>query len=328
MGDEERKSSGKQIGGFVFAEDGSYVRTPPPTGPAGFFAEVPANPSFIDGVASRDVILDKDRGLWVRVFRPEELENRSTLPIVIFYHGGGFIYMSAANAIVHRFCETLSRKLGAIVVSVNYRLAPEHRLPAAYDDGYDALKWVRGIAKSSSDQDAFAHADFSKIFVMGDSAGGNLAARVALRAAQDGIPLAGQILLQPFYGGTSRTESELKLGSSNPMITLDTTDFCWLATLPEGAADRDHPFCNPTLELPGDLARLGAGGLPRALVVVGGKDLLHDRQVEFARILEDAGNAMKLIDYENASHGFYAVGDASCQEYVLVLDEIASFLRE
>ncbi|EFJ30741.1 hypothetical protein SELMODRAFT_440349 [Selaginella moellendorffii] len=274
---------------------------------------------------SRDVILDKDRGLWVRVFRLEELENR-TLPIVIFYHGGGFVYISAANAIFHRFCEALSRKLGAIVGVCE--LPPSSGAQAPGGLRRWLLNWVREIAKSSSDQDAFAHADFSKIFVMGDSAGGNLAARVALRAAQDGIPLAGQILLQPFYGGTSRTESELRLGSSDPMITLRITDFCWLAALPEGAVDRDHPFCNMTLELPGDLARLGARGLARALVVVGGKDLLHDHQVEFAKILEDAGNAVKLIDYENASHGFYLVGDDSCQESVLVLDEVASFLRE
>ncbi|KAJ1423879.1 Alpha/Beta hydrolase fold [Sesbania bispinosa] len=114
---------------------------------------------------------------------PNALDNphHSKLPLIVFYHGGGFIFYSAASTYFHDFCVNMAKNTQSVVVSVDYRLAPEHRLPAAYEDSVEALHWI----KTSNDPWLTRHADYSRCYLMGESAGGNIAYFAGLGADRD-----------------------------------------------------------------------------------------------------------------------------------------------
>lgn len=125
------------------------------------------------GVASRDVVIDKDFEIWVRLYLPHshlQLENsQSKMPVLLYFHGGGFCFLSPAFVSSHRFCQRLAANLGVIVVSVNYRLAPDHRLPAAYHDSITVLQW---LSSQSHDPYFSTFGDLNNVFLVGDSSGG------------------------------------------------------------------------------------------------------------------------------------------------------------
>uniref|UniRef100_A0A0E0I4T2 Alpha/beta hydrolase fold-3 domain-containing protein n=1 Tax=Oryza nivara TaxID=4536 RepID=A0A0E0I4T2_ORYNI len=125
------------------------------------------------GVRSVDVTIDASRGLWARVFSPSPTKGEA-LPVVVFFHGGGFVLFSAASFYYDRLCRRICRELRAVVVSVNYRLAPAHRFPAAYDDGLAALRYLEANGLPEA-----AAVDLSSCFLAGDSAGGNMVHHVA-----------------------------------------------------------------------------------------------------------------------------------------------------
>ena len=133
----------------------------------------------------------------------------------------------------------------AVVASVKYRLAPEHRLPAAYDDAMEALHWI----KTSTEEWLRRYVDYSNRYVMGNSAGATIAYHAGLRAAVEvdhlePLKIRGLILRQAYFGGTNRTGSELRL-VDDPVFPLCVNDLCWELALPVGV-DRDHEYSNPT----------------------------------------------------------------------------------
>ncbi|XP_062190292.1 probable carboxylesterase 18 [Phragmites australis] len=248
------------------------------------------------GVRSDDVDVDASRGLWARVFKPSEAQ--SPLPVVVYFHGGGFALLSAASVPYDNMCRRFCRELGAVVLSVNYRLAPEHRYPAAYDDGVDVL----GYLEKNRLQDPAVQVDLSACFVAGDSAGGNIAHHVAQRwtaAKSKSIRLAGTILVQPFFGGEERTESERRLEGVAPIVNMRRSDWSWRAFLPEGA-DRNHRAAHLTSEN-ADLAE----GFPPAMVVIGGFDPEKDWQRRYADLLQQKGKAVQVVEFPEAIHGFF-----------------------
>ncbi|GAV63232.1 Abhydrolase_3 domain-containing protein [Cephalotus follicularis] len=177
--------------------------------------KVPANANPVDGVFSFDVIIDRSTSLLSRIYRPAyaeepqpyvvELEKPVTdevVPVIIFFHGGSFAHSSANSAIYDTLCRRLVGICKAVVVSVNYRRAPEYRYPCAYDDGWTALTWVNSRTWLQS-KGSKVH-----MYLAGDSSGGNIVHHVALRAVESGIDLLGNILLNPMFGGQARTESE------------------------------------------------------------------------------------------------------------------------
>ncbi|KAG8079543.1 hypothetical protein GUJ93_ZPchr0007g4976 [Zizania palustris] len=173
--------------------------------------QTPARPRpDTHGVRSADVTVDASRGLWARVFSP--VSAGSPLAVIVYIHGGGFTMFTAATISYDAMCRRFCRELGAVVVSVNYRLAPEHRFPAAYEDGLDVLRHLSATGLP----DFAAPVDLSRCFLVGDSAGGNIAHHVAQRWTSSPPPpnpirLAGVVLLQPFFGGEKRTVAELRL---------------------------------------------------------------------------------------------------------------------
>lgn len=277
-----------------------------------FDRTVPPNPvPDPAGVSSSDHAVSDH--LRVRLFLPSAADagdgSQLPLPLVVYFHGGGFVFHSAASAHFDALCRRLAASIPAAVASVDYRLAPEHPYPAAYDDGEDVLGYLAATNAASLP----APVDLSRCFLAGDSAGGNIAHHVAHRWTSDDpnnpnpkhvVQLAGIILLQPYFGGEERTGSEISLEGVAPVVNMRRSDWSWKAFLPLGA-DRNHEAAHVTGEAEPE-PKLGES-FPPAMVVVGGFDPLKDWQRRYAVMLErkNRNAAVRLVDFPEAIHGFY-----------------------
>ncbi|CAK9161020.1 unnamed protein product [Ilex paraguariensis] len=256
-------------------------------------------------VLTKDMPLNPEKQTWVRIFLPRQALHScapSKLPLIVYFHGGGFVFLSAASTDIHNFCLDMATQLFAVIVSVEYRLAPEHRLPAAYDDAVEALNYI----KSTQEKWLSACADFDNCFLMGTSAGGNIAYHAGLRVAEDfdgfnPLKIKGLILHHPFFGGSERTQSELSL-ANGPVLTLSGTDLMWKLSLPIGS-DRDHEYSNPMVGGGSEQLELIRSMGFRILVAGCYGDLLIDRQVEFTKMLEKKG--IKTVAY--LEEGYHAI---------------------
>ncbi|KAF3951646.1 hypothetical protein CMV_022726 [Castanea mollissima] len=251
--------------------------------------EIPSTPAAPDHngsspVITKDVTLNPNHNTWVRIFLPRQaLDNTSTnnsvgntkLPLIVYYHGGGFILLSADSTMNHDFCFNMALQLSAVVVSVEYRLAPEHRLPAAYHDSVEALHWIKSY-----------HAGLRASTAVGDF---------------EPLKIKGLILHHPFFGGSKRTESELRLVNA-PVLPLCSTDLMWKLALPIGV-DRDHEYCNPTVGGGFDhfdqIRELGWW----VLVTGCDGDPLIDRQMELVEMLKKKGVKVEAQFNEGDYHG-------------------------
>lgn len=285
----------------------------------------PASAKPLRDVRTADIPVDRD--LWFRLFVPADGGGES-LPVIVFFHGGGFVFLSAASQAYDGVCRRICRHVRAIVLSVNYRLAPEHRYPAQYEDGADILRFLDRGGLASADPTAGALADLSSCFLAGDSAGANITHHVARRwaaGAENGawerVRLVGMVLIQPFFGGEERTEAELRL-SRAPVVSVERTDWMWRAFLPK-ESDRDHEVVNvfgPRAAAAGELE----AALPEALVIVGGFDPLQDWQRRYYEGLRARGKAARLVEYPEAIHAFYVF--PQLKESAAAIEEIKAFV--
>nr|GMD63396.1 2-hydroxyisoflavanone dehydratase-like [Ipomoea batatas] len=159
------------------------------------------------GVSSKDLTISPN--ISARVYLPKLATAAQKLPILVYYHGGGFCLESAFSFYSHRYLNILVSKANAIAISVEYRLAPENPLPAGYEDCWEALQWV--VSHAGIDDQRVPvkepwlvnHGDFEKIFVGGDSSGGNMAHNVAIRAGKENSKLLGAVLSFPYFWGSN-----------------------------------------------------------------------------------------------------------------------------
>lgn len=221
----------------------------------------------------------------VRVYRPAEGPD-AALPVVVFAHGGGFVFCDLDSH--DGLCRAMTNGLGAVVVSVDYRLAPESPWPAAADDVYALTAWVAGNAGELG-------ADPARLVVAGDSAGGNLAAVTAVMARDRGGPaIAAQALLYPVIAADFSTASYRRFGEGF-YNTAAAMAWYWDQYLPR-AADRTHRYASPIQD--------GCVGLPPAVVVTAGCDPLCSEGEAYAQALAAAGVATTHRGYPGAIHGF------------------------
>lgn len=194
-----------------------------------------------------------------------------------------------------------------MVVAPDYRLAPEHLLPAAIEDGLSAVEWLRTQALSP-DADSWLTdtGDFARVFILGDSSGGTIAHHLVLRFAGHDelapLQVKGYILLAPFFSGTQRTKSELD-SSDKASYNLEKHDELLQVILPAGA-NPDHPIMNP---FGPDSPSMELVEVKPMMVVVGEYDLLRDRAVEYGTRLRDWGKPVKVVEFEMEEHGFFSI---------------------
>jgi acetyl esterase len=213
-------------------------------------------------------------------------------PLILYFHGGGFVFGGLRMG--DWLCSSAALRTGAVVVSVDYRLAPGHRFPAAAEDCYAALTWAAGHAAELG-----AGGVGGPIGVMGEGAGGNLSAVVCLLARDRGGPaIAHQALIYPATDMTdAATTSASRLANANApfLSTGEMTAYRQLYLGPDG--DPADPKASPLLAA-------SHAGLPPALIQVAEHDPLKDDGIRYAAVLRAAGVPVRLTEYVGATHGF------------------------
>jgi acetyl esterase len=245
-----------------------------------------------------------------RLYTPKILRTKDGLaPCLVFFHGGGWVI---GNLETHDVvCRKLAHEGELIVISVDYRLAPEHKFPAAVEDAITATSWIAANAKQLG-------IDANRLMVGGDSAGGNLAAVVSLHARDHGGPaIAGQMLVYP---GTDFSRKHPSHREPETSVLLTHSVIGWFANHYMGDADiaedwRASPARAKTF-----------AGLPPAYVLTAGADPLRDEGDEYAARLKDAGVGVTYKHFPGQFHGFFTMGRLLKQADIAVTD-IAIWLK-
>jgi acetyl esterase len=220
----------------------------------------------------------------VRVFRPE---GEGPLPLVAYLHGGGWVIGSLDG--FDPLCRALANASGAVVASIDYRLAPEHPFPAGPDDARAAVRWLASHA-------ADLGADGGRFAIAGDSAGGNLATVTARRLRDEGgSPIRFQALIYPVCDSALNTPSYREFDSGFGLTTLGMKRY-WELYL--DGSDGHQPDASP-------LAVEDLSGMPPTFVLTAGYDVLRDEGEAYAAALEAAGVPVTLRRYDGAIHGFF-----------------------
>ncbi|WP_182379267.1 alpha/beta hydrolase [Nocardioides sp. WS12] len=232
---------------------------------------------------------DIAKGVRVRTYVPD---GDGPHPLLVYFHGGGFIL---GNLDMHDLtCRFLAREAGASVVNVDYRLAPEHRFPAALDDCFAAVEWAEAHAEELC-------ADTGRLVVMGSSAGGNLAASVAIKARDAGRPkIALQVLVNPLLDSAMRGKS-LETYAHGHFLERAQVRFFWDQYI--GDAPKDDPLLSPA-------HAESLAGLPRAIVLTSELDPLRDEGELYANRLASAGCRVQRFRVPGQLHGFLGMIDA------------------
>jgi acetyl esterase/lipase len=244
-----------------------------------------------------------------RIYTPKTLRLAGGLaPCLVFFHGGGWVIGDLDSHDV--VCRKLADEAQLIVISVDYRLAPEHKFPAAVDDAIASTKWIAEHAKQLG-------VDASRLMVGGDSAGGNLAAVVSLAARDgNGPPIAGQVLIYPATDFSMKHPSHSEPETS---ILLTHSVIRWFCNHYLGGADIDDWRASPAR------ARTLAG-LPPAYVLTAGADPLRDEGDEYARRLKEAGVPVTYRHFAGQFHGFFTMGKL-LQQANVAASEISVWLK-
>jgi len=283
-------------------------------------------PSFdgSTGVTSKDVVIDGDTGLYVRLYLPDTASRSDAdskkLPVLVYFHGGGFVTQSAASPVYQRFLNSLAARAGLLVVSVNYRLAPEHPLPAGYEDSLRAFKWA---VSGGGDPWLSQHGDLGRLFLAGDSAGGNIVHNVAMMAAAEGeagsaagARIEGAVLLHAGFGGREPIDGETPEWAA-------FSEKLWAFAFPEATDGADDPRMNPLVAAAPSLRNLPC---KRVLVCAAEQDLVRPRDWAYYEALAASGwsGSVEWFESKGQEHVFFLF-KPGCDDTVVLMDRLVAF---
>lgn len=285
-------------------------------------ATVPASLDDATGVASKDVPLSSDPAFSARLYLPATAPRPGKLPLLVYFHGGGFCIETASSPTYHNYLNAVASEAGVVVVSVDYRRAPEEPLPAAYDDSWAVLQWVASHAAGDGpDEWLNERADLKRVFLAGDSAGANIAHHMGLRIGSDkldGLAVAGIVLVHPFFWGSEPVGTE----------TADAGRQAWtvkfLEMLCPTISGADDPIINPGAD-----PRLGALGCDKVLVFVAEKDGLRSRGWYYEEVLKKSGwsGRSEVVETKGEDHVFHLM-NPSCDNALELMKRLVKFLNE
>jgi acetyl esterase len=264
-----------------YSSDGTYARS--------VLAELPPAPSpFAEGdqvAAIEDRTIEGPGGpLNLRLYYP--LPDAASLPLTLYFHGGGFVFGSPA--LHDNVCRCLAKRATSLVVSVDYRLAPEFKFPAPIEDGWATLNWLRGNGTG-------LRGDPNRVAVAGDSAGGNIAAVIAQKARDHGVELKHQVLLYPVTDCSLDTPSYTEMGNDY-YLTREMMEWFWNQYLPDNNA-RQHPLASPYKQKA--LERVAP-----ATILTAEFDPLRDEGEAYGLTLMKAGVPVHMRRWPGQIHGF------------------------
>ncbi|WP_168701318.1 alpha/beta hydrolase [Gordonia paraffinivorans] len=243
----------------------------------------------------------------VRIYRPVQAPATGA-PALVWYHGGGMIMGSLHS--FDRLARDVAAATGAVIVNVDYRLAPEHRYPAGNDDAFAALEWTHRNADNLG-------VDLHRIGVGGDSAGGGLAASTALRSRNtDGPAIAQQVMFYPGVARRADTPSMREFGDS---VFLTAEDIDWMKNMYLGDdPSRDDEYGTPAIAE-------SLAGLPPAIIAIGANDPLRDSVEAYGDRLRQSGVQVAQLRYPGVGHGF-AMQTASVARARLAMAEVGALV--
>ncbi|KAL7118927.1 hypothetical protein ACP275_02G031600 [Erythranthe tilingii] len=271
---------------------------------------VPPSHDPLTGVNSRDVVVVPENNVSARIFLPKTTGGNPKLPLLIYIHGGAFAIESAFSSTYHNYAVSLASESRSVVVSIEYRLAPEHPIPACYEDSYAVVKWLDSHSRAGNGPDPWIneHADFERVYLAGDSAGANIAHNMVIRAKNNpehgpNFKFAGLILIHPFFG-------------------IGKPDKLWNYICPDTTGS-DDPRLNPTAD-PDLLSKLDC---ERVLVCVSEKDFLRKRGLNFYQELKKSEwkGVIEFFETEGKEHVFHLI-DPVCEKAVALLNRIVRFI--
>lgn len=301
MGSESTREIILDLPWFRLFSDATFERT----GPANFH---PPAADLNTAIQFKDVIIDTETGVSVRIFAPRHQNPPQKLPLVVHAHGGGFCVGSGTNPVFHNFVASVVEKANVIAVSIDYRLAPENPLPIAFDDSWAAFQWIAAHADGRGpDPWLNDYADFRRVFVGGESAGATISNDVAIRAGVAdlrGVEIVGLFLVHPFFGGKEE-------------------DKLYKTLCPASSGRDDDPQLNPAVD-----PRIGEMAGRRVVFFTAEKDFLSERgraYYEGFKRSEWMGE-VEIVETEGEGHCFHLF-NLSCDKAVAIVDRLAALFN-
>ncbi|KAL9391568.1 hypothetical protein Peur_015488 [Populus x canadensis] len=274
---------------------------------------VPPSIDPLTGVQTKDTVVSQENSLSVRLFIPKITDPTQKLPLLIYIHGGAFCIESPFSSLYHNYLADLVHNANVIAVSVQYRRAPEHPLPAAYDDSWAAIQWVAShVNGEGSESWLNGHADFDRTFLAGDSAGANIAHNMVVRAGTtnglNGVKIVGVVLVHPFFCNNEPDTFSPVIEFIFPSVRI-----------------YDDPRINPAGAGGAELASLGCA---RVLIFVAGKDRLRDRGVRYYEALKRSGwgGLVEIVETEGEDHVFHLL-NPNCAKARVMMEKVVSFIN-
>ncbi|GAB4825462.1 hypothetical protein Ancab_008335 [Ancistrocladus abbreviatus] len=274
------------------------------------------------GVSSKDITIIPSTNVTARIYLPMLSNPSKKIPILVHFHGGAFCVGSSFDKGDFDYLNHVSSRGNILVISVNYRLFPEHALPAAYIDAWSALKWVASHKRGGAESWLVNHGDFKKIFVGGESAGGNIAHNLIVWAGKKKLPndvqLVGAILATPFFYGSKPLASE----SNQTRYLLDNL---WKYTCHSCEGGLDSPYLNPFGPGARCLTQLGCKKL---MVYVAEMDPIRARGVWYYEGIKASGWKGEASFYEakGAPHVFH-IEHAKLPETEKMIERVIEFVN-